>query len=144
MSGRTSLSKDFKIGEQRNKFELFLKNNGVAKSFGQYADAIEWKMCRDKYKTKNITSYTNLFACTDPKEFDELMPKLLNNPLFLQHKNDPSTGSFSDHINAMKRYSAFLHSQAPKFMSNFSPKLDTFNDDIEDQEEVQGSATPTP
>ena len=110
------------IKEQKHKFELFLKDNGVKKSFKQYSVVIEWKMCRDEYKTKNITSYTNLFACTDPKEFDELMPQLLHNPLFLKAKSDPATGNFSDHKKAMEYYSNFLHSQFANFTSSFSPE----------------------
>lgn len=107
-----------KLEEQKYKFELFLQENGI-KSFKQYSSVIEWKMCREDYETEGITEYTNLFECTDPEEFDEIMPKLLDNPLFQKAKKDKSKGNFSDHDSALKWYSKFLHKEMDaKYSSN--------------------------
>ncbi len=94
--------------KQKKDFELFLLGEGI-KSFKQYSSVIGWKMCRDRYGTTKITPYKNLFACTDPKKFDEITPELLNNPLFLKDKNHPTKGKFGDHVGAIKQYSIFLH-----------------------------------
>lgn len=96
---------------QKAKYEAYLQNHGVKKSYKQYSAVIEWKICRDEYETNKFTHYKNLFACGDAEEFDELMPKLLNNPCFIKAKNDPRTGAFSDHKRAMELYSQFLHWQ---------------------------------
>jgi 5-methylcytosine-specific restriction protein B len=118
------------ISQTKFEFQQFLKEKGI-KSIKHYSSVIEWKMCRGEYKTQNITKYKNLYECTNPQEFDEIMHKLLDNPLFLKDVHDPTKGNFGDHKGAIKKYSEFLH-QKNKLSMNTMISPITY----EDKEEV--------
>ncbi len=69
-------------------------------------------MCAGKFfTTENITSYKNLFECTDPQEFDDVMDRLLENPSFKKAVDNHKTSKYGTHKKAISYYSKFLHSQ---------------------------------